>query len=86
MSWHFGFNLEYRFEVAIITMICTTLVVSGALLTFFFRQSMWARIAGFMELSWQILGGLSGNSSDLEHIRSWNAPRKDSGSKCTIQA
>ena len=38
MSWHFGFNLEYRFEVAIITITWTTLVVSGVLLTFFFLR------------------------------------------------
>jgi hypothetical protein len=39
MSWHFGFNLEYRFEVAIITITWTTLVGSGVLLTFFFLRS-----------------------------------------------
>jgi hypothetical protein len=39
MSWHFGFNLEYRFEVAIITITWTTLVASGVLLTFFFLRS-----------------------------------------------
>lgn len=39
MSWHFGFNLEYRFEVAIITITWTTLVASGMLLTFFFLRS-----------------------------------------------
>ncbi len=41
MSWHFGFNVEYRFEVAIITITWTTLVVSGVLLTFFFLR--WRR-------------------------------------------
>jgi hypothetical protein len=39
LSWHFGFNLEYRFEVAIITITWTTLVASGVLLTFFFLRS-----------------------------------------------
>ena len=38
MSWHFGFNLEYRFEIAIITITWTTLVASGVLLTFFFLR------------------------------------------------
>ena len=39
MSWYFGFNLEYRFEVAIITITWTTLIASGVLLTFFFLRS-----------------------------------------------
>jgi hypothetical protein len=38
MSWHFGFNLEYRFEVAIITIIWATLLISGVLLSLFFRR------------------------------------------------
>jgi len=38
MSWHFGLNLEYRFEVAIITIAWATLFVSGVLLSFFFQR------------------------------------------------
>jgi hypothetical protein len=38
MYWKFGFNLEYRFEVAIITITWITLLVSGAMLGFFFRR------------------------------------------------
>ena len=36
MSWHFGFNLEYRFEVAIITISWATLLIEGALLNLYF--------------------------------------------------
>lgn len=39
MAWHFGFDLEYRLEVAIITIAWITLLVSGAMLSFFFRRS-----------------------------------------------
>jgi len=38
MYWQFGFNLEYRFEVAIITITWITLLVSGAMLSFFFQR------------------------------------------------
>lgn len=38
MYWHFGYNLEYRFEVAIITITWITLLVSGAMLSFYFRK------------------------------------------------
>jgi hypothetical protein len=44
MYWHFGFNLEYRFEVAIITITWTTLAVSGVMLTFFFMRSRRANL------------------------------------------
>ncbi len=39
MTWRFGFDVEYRFEVAIITITWTALVVAGVLLTFFFLRS-----------------------------------------------
>jgi hypothetical protein len=38
MSWYFGFGLEYRFEVAAITIGWLTLMVSGSLLVFVFRR------------------------------------------------
>jgi hypothetical protein len=38
MSWHFGFGLEYRFEVTAITIGWLTLSVSGGLLAFAFRR------------------------------------------------
>jgi hypothetical protein len=38
MSWHFGFSLEYRFEVTAITIGWLTLAVTGLLLAFAFRQ------------------------------------------------
>jgi hypothetical protein len=38
MSWHFGLNIEYRFEVTIITIVWTTLIVSGILLSIYFRD------------------------------------------------
>jgi hypothetical protein len=38
MSWHFGFNIEYRFEVAVITIIWTALLVLGVMLAVFFRR------------------------------------------------
>jgi len=44
MSWHFGFDLEYRFEVAIITINWTALMVTGVLLTLFFRRSKQANL------------------------------------------
>jgi hypothetical protein len=37
ISWHFGLNIEYRFEVTIITIVWTTLIVSGILLSLYFR-------------------------------------------------
>jgi len=39
MTWHFGLDLEYRFEVTIITITWTTLVVLGVMLSFFFRRA-----------------------------------------------
>jgi hypothetical protein len=39
MSWYFGFGLEYRFEVAAITIGWLTLTVSGVLLALVFRRS-----------------------------------------------
>lgn len=39
LSWKFGLNLEYRFEVAIITLAWATLAVSGVLLGFFFLRA-----------------------------------------------
>jgi hypothetical protein len=38
MSWRFGFNIEYRFEVAVITIIWTALLVLGVMLAVFFRR------------------------------------------------
>jgi len=38
MYWYFGFNLEYRFEVAIITIAWISLLVSGVMLSFFFQR------------------------------------------------
>ena len=40
LSWHFGFNLEYRLEVAIISITWTSLIVSGVLLSLFFLRSI----------------------------------------------
>jgi hypothetical protein len=37
MTWRFGLELEYRFEVAIITVAWTALVVLGVMLALFFR-------------------------------------------------
>ncbi len=39
MSWHFGPNLDYRFEITVITIDWITLVVTGLLLTLFFRRA-----------------------------------------------
>jgi hypothetical protein len=38
MSWYFGFGLEYRFEVAAITIGWLTLTLSGSLLAFVFHS------------------------------------------------
>ena len=38
MSWHFGFNLEYRFEVAIITITWAAMIALGVMLVFFFKR------------------------------------------------
>ena len=38
MSWYFGFGLEYRFEVAAISIGWLTLMISGLLLAFVFRR------------------------------------------------
>lgn len=37
MSWHFGFGLEYRFEVTAISIDWITLAISGVLLALIFR-------------------------------------------------
>jgi hypothetical protein len=39
MAWHFGLDLEYRFEVAIITITWITLLASGVMLAFFFHSA-----------------------------------------------
>jgi hypothetical protein len=39
MSWYFGFGLEYRFEVTVISLGWLTLMISGVLLAFVFRRS-----------------------------------------------
>lgn len=39
MSWHFGFGLEYRFEVTAISIGWLTLMVTGVLLALVFRRS-----------------------------------------------
>lgn len=38
MTWHFGLEIEYRFEVAIITIAWIGLLALGLMLTFFFRR------------------------------------------------
>jgi hypothetical protein len=38
MTWRFGLDIEYRFEVAIITITWVTLLVVGVMLSFFFRK------------------------------------------------
>ena len=38
MTWRFGLDIEYRFEVAIITITWMTLLVVGVMLSFFFRK------------------------------------------------
>jgi membrane associated rhomboid family serine protease len=38
MYWYFGFNLEYRFGVAIVTITWITLLISSAMLNIFFRR------------------------------------------------
>jgi hypothetical protein len=37
MAWRFGFDIEYRFEVAIISITWSAMVVLGVMLAFFFR-------------------------------------------------
>ncbi len=37
MTWHFGLDLEYRFEVAIITVAWTALIILGVMLALFFH-------------------------------------------------
>ncbi len=39
MTWRFGLEIEYRFEVAIISIAWTALVVVGVMLAFFFRPA-----------------------------------------------
>ena len=39
MAWRYGLDIEYRFEVAIITITWFTLLVIGLMLAFFFRSS-----------------------------------------------
>ena len=39
MSWYYGFGLEYRFEVAAISIAWLTLMISGVLLAFVFRRA-----------------------------------------------
>ena len=38
MTWHFGFDIEYRFEVVVITITWFTLLFTGLMLAFFFRR------------------------------------------------
>ena len=40
MSISYGTNLEYRFEVVVITITWTTLIVAGALLSFWFQRGV----------------------------------------------
>ncbi|MHB8868056.1 MAG: hypothetical protein ACYC6T_02625 [Thermoleophilia bacterium] len=40
MWTYFGFRLEYFFEVAVISVVWLTLIVSGGLLAVFFRRSI----------------------------------------------
>jgi hypothetical protein len=46
MSWHFGLKLEYRFEVAVITIVWTALLVLGILLSIFFKSESQRQIGG----------------------------------------
>jgi hypothetical protein len=39
MTWRFGLNLEYRFELAIITITWMTLLAAGVMQAFFFRSA-----------------------------------------------
>jgi hypothetical protein len=43
VSWYFGFDLEYRFEVMAIAIGWLTLAISGLLLAFVFRRSQLRR-------------------------------------------
>jgi hypothetical protein len=43
MSMRYGPNLEYRFEVVVITITWTTLIVAGALLSFWFQRGVQYR-------------------------------------------
>ncbi len=38
MSWRFGLNLEYRFEVAVITIVWTALSILGIMLCIYFKR------------------------------------------------
>ena len=38
LSWHFGPNLDYRFEITVIAIDWTALVIAGVLLSNFFRR------------------------------------------------
>jgi hypothetical protein len=40
MSWYFGFGLEYRFEVTVITIGWFTLIATGVMLAFVFRRAL----------------------------------------------
>jgi hypothetical protein len=42
MSWRYGLDIEYRFEVAIITITWITLLALGLMLVFFFRSAQYA--------------------------------------------
>lgn len=46
MYWGFGFDLEYRFEVAIITITWITLLVSSVLVVFFFQRCRLDVVSG----------------------------------------
>ena len=39
MTWRFGLDIEYRFEVAIITITWITLLAAGLMLVFFLRSA-----------------------------------------------
>ena len=39
MAWRFGLDVEYRFEVAIITITWISLLATGLMLAFFFRSA-----------------------------------------------
>jgi len=39
MAWRFGLNVEYRSEVAIITIVWTALIVAGILLSIYFHRA-----------------------------------------------
>ncbi len=46
MAWHFGLNLEFGLELAIISIVWTALIVAGVLFSIFFHRLGWQGRAG----------------------------------------